>query len=294
MQSPLRKARETIVDARQTDDEQTTLWNGAAGCAWVDMQELLDGVLKPFEDLLVEALPAGSASRVLDVGCGTGGTTLAVARRLGAEGRYIGIDISDPMIVAARARAEREGTPASFICADAQTHAFEPGSFDMIVSRFGVMFFDDFEAAFANLLRATRPGGRLAFGTWRTRRDNPWAMTAVPIARPHVELPPRPEPGDPGQFAFEDEDFVRGFLERAGWSDIAFERFDADLKIGTTPEDAAGFLVEMGPVAAPLAASTPEIRALVIDELQEALKDHLRADGVFLGSSSWIVTATKR
>ena len=110
----------------QTDDEQTTLWNGPAGRAWVETQELLDQMFKPFEDLLVEAVSAGSGGRVLDVGCGTGSTTLAVARRLGAKGRCIGIDISDPMIAAARARAEREGTPASFIRANAQTHAFEP------------------------------------------------------------------------------------------------------------------------------------------------------------------------
>ena len=138
------------------------LWNGPAGRAWVEAQELLDQVFKPFEDLLVEAVCAGSGGRVLDVGCGTGSTTLAVARLLGAKGRCIGIDISEPMIAAARARAEREGTPASFIRANAQSHAFEPASFDMIISRFGVMFFDDSVRAFANLRRAARDERRAA------------------------------------------------------------------------------------------------------------------------------------
>src|SRR4051794_37165089 len=105
-------------------DEQSTLWNGPAGRAWVEAQQSLDQMFQPIEDLLVEAVAAGSGRRVLDVGCGTGSTTLAVARRLGAKGRCIGIDISAPMIAAARARAEREGAPASFICANAQTHAF--------------------------------------------------------------------------------------------------------------------------------------------------------------------------
>src|SRR5690349_15766118 len=127
----------------QIRDEQATLWNGPAGRAWVDAQEPLDQMFQPFEDLLVAAIAAGSGGRVLDVGCGTGSTTLAVARRLGPTGRCKGIDISEPMLAAARARAAREGVPASFIRADAQVHAFAPASFDMIISRFGVMFFED-------------------------------------------------------------------------------------------------------------------------------------------------------
>jgi ubiquinone/menaquinone biosynthesis C-methylase UbiE len=153
-------SKEKTMDVtRQTEDEQTRLWNGPAGRAWVEAQELLDQVLKPFEDLLVKTVSAGSSGRqVLDVGCGTGSTTLATARLLGAKGRCIGIDISEPMIAAARARAERESTPASFICADAQSYAFEPATFDMIISRFGVMFFNDSVQAFVNLRRAARDG----------------------------------------------------------------------------------------------------------------------------------------
>jgi ubiquinone/menaquinone biosynthesis C-methylase UbiE len=136
------KQKETSMEiTRTTDDEQTTLWNGLAGHAWVALQEVLDQMFKPLEDLLVDAVFAGSGRRVLDVGYGTGSTTRAVARRLGATGRCIGIDISDPMITAARARAARESTPASFLRANAQTHAFAPARFDMIMSRFGVIFF---------------------------------------------------------------------------------------------------------------------------------------------------------
>src|SRR5262245_45274464 len=127
----------------ETENQQTRLWNGFGGRAWVEVQELLDQVFRPFEDLLVDAVRAASGSRVLDVGCGTGSATLAVARLLRATGRCTGIDISDPMIAAARSRAERERTPANFIRANAETHAFDPASFDMIISRFGVMFFDD-------------------------------------------------------------------------------------------------------------------------------------------------------
>jgi ubiquinone/menaquinone biosynthesis C-methylase UbiE len=138
----------------QTDNEQAKLWNGPSGRAWVETQELLDHMYKPLEDRLVRAVAARSPRRVLDIGCGTGSTTLAVARRLGSEGRCDGIDISEPMIAVARARAEREHVRAVFILGDAQVHTFEPASVDMLVSRFGVMFFDDPVSAFGNLRRA--------------------------------------------------------------------------------------------------------------------------------------------
>jgi ubiquinone/menaquinone biosynthesis C-methylase UbiE len=182
----------------QSNDEQTTLWNGPAGRAWVEAQELLDQALKPFEDLLVEAVSSASGGRVLDVGCGTGGTTLAIARLLGANGRSIGIDISEPMIAAARARAQRENAPASFIRADAQAHAFAPASFDMIISRFGVMFFDDPVRAFANLRRAARNGAELRFVAFRSAAENPFMTIAERAAAPLLpNFPPagRTRPG---------------------------------------------------------------------------------------------------
>src|SRR5262249_31675567 len=121
-------------NGRQTDNEQATLWNGPAGRAWVEAQESLDRMLKPFEELLVEAVSLGHGGRVLDVGCGAGGTTLAVARLLGAKGHCTGIDISEPMIAAARSRAGRNNTAATFICANGQTFIFEPAGFDMVIS----------------------------------------------------------------------------------------------------------------------------------------------------------------
>ena len=136
--------------ARQIDDEQTKLWNGPAGRAWIDAQECLDQMFKPLEDLLVEAAFSGGSvprGRVLDVGCGTGSTTLAVARLLGANGCCVGIDISDPLVAAARARAERESTPACFIHANAQNHVFEPRELR-----------HDLFALRRNVLRRLRPG----------------------------------------------------------------------------------------------------------------------------------------
>ena len=175
-----------------------------AGRAWVEMQDVLDQMFKPFEDLLVEAVSAGTAAA-----CSTSAAARAAPRspsRGGSarRGSCIGIDISEPMIAAARARAEREGTPASFICADAQTHAFEPASFDMIISRFGVMFFDDSVRAFANLRRAATDDAELRFVAWRSAAENPFMTTAERAAAPLLPNLPARRPDAPGQFAFAD------------------------------------------------------------------------------------------
>ena len=160
-------------DAQANDGGQAALWNGPAGRNWVDAQALTDRVYEPFEHLLVDAVAAVSRGAVLDVGCGTGQTTAAVARRLGVDSRCTGIDISEPMIAAARARVERDGTPARFIRADAQDYAFEPASVDTIMSRFGVMFFDDPVRAFVNLRRAGTDDAALRVIVWRNAAREP-------------------------------------------------------------------------------------------------------------------------
>lgn len=162
-----------------------------AGRAWIDAQDVLDQMLKSLEDFLAEGLSAGRSvpRRALDVCYGTGSTAVAIARRLGPSGRATGIDISAPMIAAAqaRARAERQGTPASFIRADARIRAFEPASFDRVISRFGVMFFDDPIQAFANLRTAAREEANLQCPAWRSPAENPFMTTAEHAAAP---LPP--------------------------------------------------------------------------------------------------------
>lgn len=274
---------------RQTDDEQATLWNGPAGRAWVETQELLDQIFKPLEDLLVEAVFAGSGRRVLDVGCGTGSTTLAVARLLGAKGHCIGIDISEPMITAARARAERESTPASFIYANAQDHAFEPASFDMIISRFGVMFFDDFARAFANLRRAAKDDAELRFIAWRSPSENPFMTTAERAAAPLLSNLPARRPDAPGQFAFADPHRVHRILEESGWAEIDIQPIDVAC---TLPEkELVRYLTRLGPLGLILHEADDWTRTQVIETVRAAFEPYVHGAEVRFTAACWRVGA---
>lgn len=271
------------------DNGQTKLWNGPAGRAWVDAQELLDAMFQPMEDLLVEAVSAGAGRRVLDIGCGTGSTTLAVARRLGAEGRCTGIDISEPMLAAARARAEREGTPADFIRADAQTHAFEPASFDTIISRFGVMFFDDAVRAFTNLRRASKDGAELRFLAWRSPSENPFMTTAERAAAPLLPNLPARRPDGPGQFAFADERRVRRILEESGWAGIDVQPIDVTC---TLPEkELVRYLTRLGPVGLMLQEADERTRAQVIETVRAAFEPYVHGAEVRYTAACWSVGA---
>jgi SAM-dependent methyltransferase len=275
--------------ARNAANDQTTLWNGPAGNAWVEAQESLDQVLKPFEDLLVETVSAGSGGRVLDVGCGTGGVALAVARRLGAKGHCVGIDISEPMIAAARARAEGGSTPATFIRADVQSHAFELASFDMIISRFGVMFFDDSVRAFANLRRAARDDAQLRFIAWRSAAENPFMTTAERAAAPLLpSLPPR-QPDAPGQFAFADERRVHAILEESGWAGIDIRPIDVTC---TLPEKALmGYLTRLGPVGLALRDADDRTRTQVIETVRAAFEPYVHGAEVRFTAACWMVSS---
>jgi len=226
--------------------EQEQLWNGPSGRVWVEAQALLDQTFRPFEDLLVEAALARSPRRVLDIGCGTGATTLALARRLGAHARCVGLDISDPMLALARERAAREGSQAEFIRADAQTYRFEPASFDLIVSRFGVMFFDDPVAAFANLRRAATGDATLRLVAWRSAADNPFMTAAERAAAPLLPNLPTRNPDGPGQFAFADAARVRAIFDQSGWTGIDIQPIDVECAFPARELDS--YLTRLGPV----------------------------------------------
>jgi len=264
------------------------LWNGRSGHAWVEAQTALDAMFLPFESLLVEPVRARSAQQVLDVGCGTGSTTLAVGRWLGAQGRCTGIDISQPMIAAARTRAERQDASTRFICADAQSYPFDPAMFDMIISRFGVMFFSQPVAAFANLRRAARDGAALHVIAWRSPGENAFMTTAERTAAPLLQLPDR-QPGAPRQFAFADRDHVAAILEQSGWTGIDMQPIDVDC---TLPEsELIGYFTRLGPVGLALQDVNEQRRTHLIKTVRAAFDPYVEGDHVRYTAACWKVSA---
>jgi ubiquinone/menaquinone biosynthesis C-methylase UbiE len=272
--------------------EQIALWNDTAGRAWDETQETLDAVLAPFEHLLVEAVAARGAKRVLDVGCGTGSTTLAIARQVGAAGSAVGVDISEPMIALANRRAARESAPPRFLCADAQTHTFEPAGFDMIVSRFGVMFFDDPVHAFENLRRAAAKGAALHVIAWRSAADNPFMTTAERAAAPFLPQLPARKPDEPGQFAFADRSRVDSILQEAGWSEIDIQPLDVEC---TLPKhELERYVTRLGPLGRALPQLDEQTRARVLDAVREASSSYVHGDNVRFTAACWIVGSCVR
>jgi ubiquinone/menaquinone biosynthesis C-methylase UbiE len=278
--------------AQASDAAQAKLWNGPAGHAWVESQQLLDALFAPVEVVLTQAVAARSARRVLDVGCGTGATTLAIARVVGAGGACIGADVSEPMIALARARAERESAPPSFVRADVQSYAFEPAVFDMIVSRFGVMFFDDSVAAFRNLRRASAQGGELCCVAWRGPEENPFMVTAERAAAPLMpDLPARRTDG-PGQFAFADPEHVRRMLAESGWSEIDIEPYDFTCRMSESSLEQ--YVTRHGPVGLALHALDGPTRTRVIEALRAAFAPFVHGGEARFTAACWRVSARAR
>lgn len=273
----------------QNSGEQAALWNTTSGQAWVEAQQLLDRLLQPFEDVLLEAIGAESCGRVLDVGCGTGSTTLAAARVLGEKGACTGIDISEPMLALARARLERDQVGAQFICADAQTYTFVPASFDMIISRFGVMFFADPTEAFTNLRRAATRGAPLCFIAWRGAADNPFMTTAERAAAPLLpSIPPR-KPDAPGQFAFADPQRVHRILEQSGWTEIDLRPLDV---VCSFPEsELIGYFTKFGPLGQILHQADEATRKHVIATVRAAFDPYVHGAEVRFNAGCWVASA---
>jgi len=265
-------------------DEQRELWNGTAGQAWVAVQDITDTTFAPLARLL--AAEARPGERVLDVGCGAGATTRALAEAVGADGQATGVDISVPLIEAARAHA----SSADYVVADAGTYAFADGAYDLVTSRFGVMFFADPVAAFANLRRATRSGGRLRAITWRAPTENPFMTAGMRAARPLLPDLPEPPPDGPGQFAFADAARVEGILEAAGWSAAAHAPLDVELAMPVEALDT--YLTRLGPLSRILPTLEPARRDDVMDAVRAAFDPFVRDGSLHFAVACWTVRAT--
>ncbi len=277
--------------------EQIRYWNESRGETWVAQHATIDAQIAPLGLLAMDRAALVPGERVLDVGCGCGATTLALARRVGREGRVLGIDLSSPMLEHARREPRPPGAgEVRFEEADAQTHVFSAAAFDVLFSRFGVMFFADPRAAFANLRTALRPGGRVAFVCWRSFPENPWMAVPLMAALQHIPPPPIPGPNDPGPFSFADRGRVGDILEGAGLADVAFEPVDREVAVGGggNVDAAVDFILQMGPTAAALRDVGAAKTAEVVSAIREAIRPYHRADtGVRMAAAAWIVTARR-
>jgi len=270
--------------------EQIEYWNGAIGETWVRSQERLDASLAPITQSLLPWASPLPGERVLDIGCGCGTTTLALARAVAPNGSVMGVDISRPMLAVARSSAEAAGVAAEFVEADAAITAYEP-EFNLVFSRFGVMFFDDPTAAFANIRQAVAPGGRLAFVCWRTMLENQWVST--PLASAMDLLPPEApsNPHDPGPFAFADNVRIEQILSTAGFRDIRVEPLDSVTITGPTIEEAAAQSLQIGPLARRAAKLEESVRDVIRERVAAAIAPFAGPDGVALPAACWLVGA---
>lgn len=271
------------------NQDQIDYWNGPAGQRWAEAQESLDKTLLSISSALLSFVAVKSGENVLDVGCGCATTTLAYAEAAGRDARVAGVDISGPMLALARKRA---GTrPIQFIQADASVHSFTP-EFDVVASRFGVMFFADPAAAFANIRKALKPGGRLRFVCWRAMMDNVWATVPFMAARDLLPAQEPPDPYAPGPFAFADAERLRGILESAGFKNVKIEKLDTVMDMAPTAREAAQFSLGIGPLARASADCDDATKAKIVDRVADAMKKFETAKGVAPPAACWLVGAS--
>lgn len=276
------------------NEQQTEHWNGNESAHWVDHADRYDRQLAPFADLLFEHLQLDEGQRLLDVGCGCGATTISAAQRVRLA---TGADLSKPMLAVAARRAEAARVAnVEFVVADAQTHSFAEAGFDRIISRFGVMFFDDPLAAFSNLRRALAPSGRLSFVCWQGLEHNEWLLVPGLAAARHVALPDvGGSAGGPGMFSLSSADDVRDVLGSAGFGQVELESIAPTITLGGggTLDESLDFLLGTGVARALLEPAEPGARAKAIEAVREVLTERFDPDfGVRFSTGAWLVTAS--
>lgn len=283
--------------ADQPNAGMSEFWNGSGGENWVSREARLESSLRPFGQ---QAMVAGAivvGQQILDIGFGCGDTTLEMAGKAGPEGQVHGVDISTAMVETAENKAAGKGVAnVSFECADAQTKAFPIASYDLVFSRFGVMFFDDPIAAFKNIYTALKPGGRLAFMCWAPRDQNAWVGLPLQVVAKHLSLPPPPAIDEPGPFSLSEESRVSGILGAAGFADIAVELFQTPFVLGGDVDEAVSFLMQLSPSGGAInnAEADEPTRARIAIEMAEMLKSHESDKGVSMSAAALLVTACKQ
>ncbi|MGY3589112.1 SAM-dependent methyltransferase [Bradyrhizobium sp. USDA 4341] len=272
--------------------DQIAYWNGPGGQRWASRQAAQDIVLQPVLDLLIDRAAPKAGERIVDVGCGSGASTNGFATKVGPSGHVFGVDVSGPMLERARQSTPKDA-PVTYALADATVYPFDPASFDLLASRFGVMFFADPVVSFANLHKALKPSGRLAFACWQEPRENPFFMAPLQAVYKHVPKLPQLGPEDPGPFSFASEARVNRILGEAGFSDVAMEpcRVELDVATGRGIDAAIQGALEIGPASRALEGHPDEVRSAAVASMREALAPFVKGDSVPLPGAIWIVTA---
>lgn len=268
--------------------EQAAYWNGPGGEGWLAAYQRIQRAIGGIGEIGLSAAAARSGEQAIDIGCGTGDTTAALARAVGLTGHVLGVDISEPLIAAARTHRLDNAT---FAVGDAATHPFKVGHYDLVFSRFGVMFFADPVAAFRNIRRALKPEGRLVFVAWRTPQENPWGTTPMRAAQPFLPPQPRPGPEDPGQFAFGDRARVERILGDAGFNALRFEPIDRQIWMGDSVAEVVAGAGRFGPLARAFANAEPAAIEKAKQAVADVLAPHQGPDGVRLPGACWLVRA---
>ncbi len=271
-------------------------WKGQSGERWVAYQARLDAIMAVFGQAAIEAAAPATGEHVVDVGCGAGASSLDLANRVGAGGHVLGVDISEPLIERARTLAPQDA-PVLFQVADASSAELPEGAFDILFSRFGVMFFDDPTAAFTHMRRALKPGARVAFVCWRSIAENDWVR--LPMGAIKGLLPPmtQPNPEAPGPFSFGDQGRLARVLTVAGFTDVAISPFDAPIPFGegetrdAAIDDAVKMTLEVGPLSRALADQPDDIRARASAAVRAAFAGCPGERSVMINGAAWIVTA---
>ncbi len=285
-----------MVDLIKLHDAQLKFWRGDVGKQWAANQAHLDQMLEPMGNALLEAVAPCPGERVLDIGCGCGATSFQAAEWVGDNGWVTGLDLSPDMIDVAKAKVATNGLRnVAFALSDAATRAFEP-EWDLVMSRFGVMFFGDPATAFGNLRHALKPTGRLGFVCWRAAADNQWISVPLAAASDIIELPNPPHPNAPGPFALANPDRINTILSGAGFSQIKITAVDRKLSMRFDDDDpcsrAAEFLVEFGPLSHILGKADQASRTRVKQRLPEVLGAFETEGTMTLSGAGWLVSAT--
>ncbi|MEO3846515.1 class I SAM-dependent methyltransferase [Streptomyces sp. B8F3] len=273
------------------ESTRTLDWNGANGDHWVAYEEKYNAAMIRYGERLFAGADVRPDERVLDVGCGCGQTT-RVAAALAAEGSALGVDLSAAMLAQARTRAAEEDIAnVRFEQADAQVHDFAPGAYDVAISRHGVMFFAAPVAAFANVRRALRPAGRLAFVCWRAPEESEYSGVPRAALAPYVTVPPSGGVNEPGPNSLADPDRVREVLGAAGFVDVHLEAENEPMNLGADVGEALDFVLNRPHVQGAMADLDGTTRAKAAECVREALTPYLTPEGVLLRAPAWLVTA---